>query len=301
MRTKAILCAAVVCSLVAAGCSKSEKKPGEDKLAKPPTGGGGPSEARAVAWGGAVKGLQAGLEIRGRRFEEGAPIEVTIHARNTGEMGLKLFDGGRDSRWRIVFIAKDFATARRAGRFNTWARESRRASYLDLAKSAEKVAVRCSIAGAEWQFADARADDYEAVKRTSTATLPPGRYMVAAVYENIAVERPWPEGTWLGTVTSSAVEIEIAPKGGAGTAPARGAPAAGLGPISDEERARLVKGAEAVCKLADAPTAGRRVTVVGDGKEATVTFHLPERMRGGDFVIKIDRTTGDVIDVKLWR
>ncbi|MHC4502478.1 MAG: hypothetical protein ACYTFI_04160 [Planctomycetota bacterium] len=455
MKAKAILCAAVVYSLVAAGCSKSEKKPGGDKPAKPPTGGGGPSEARAVAWGEAVKGLQAGLAVKEVARGPNPRAVLSLHVRNRGQRPVRILSlparrfywalgpdplevtvDGRRPRY-LISIETDIPLPERTDFIDLapgetsstdlqflphqWGMDGR--SPIKLPFEAEVVFV-FEWGNGEWEC---RPDDPAAKSpvritglwignaRSGAARVAFGRgpSRSAAVAWGEAVNglqigitrrdgpRPvaldgkarlglhvrnvgaktfrfpeltvlsrmaykLPEATVGGKVRSPRVQAKPAPmtvdqyvdlapgeadsagyvfspytegldageraavafvvrssyfsrardpvrkeyrkieavwqgKARSGTVEIEIAPVSALGPVSHEERARLVKGAEAACKLAKAPTAGRRATVVGDGKEATVTFHLPEGMLGGDFVIKIDRTTGDVIDVKLWR
>ncbi len=172
-----------------------------------------------IAWGEAANGLQAGLVVK-HQAGFGAPFGVEIHVRNVGDKALRLYDAGYDSSWRVVFASKGGGMPRRAGRFNIWARQSRAPSYVDLRKGAKKVAVRCTFAGSEWLFADARATGYEAIRRTSINVLPSGIYTVAASYGNTD-ERPWSKGCWIGKVTTGPAEIEITAKGAAGPAPAK--------------------------------------------------------------------------------
>ncbi len=72
-------------------------------------------------------------------------------------------------------------------------------------------------------------------------------------------------------------------------------------PADAPEAVRLVQIAKEGCARLNAPVEGRRVTITADEERAIVIFHLPEKMRGGDFIIQIDRHSGKVLDKKIWR
>ena len=71
--------------------------------------------------------------------------------------------------------------------------------------------------------------------------------------------------------------------------------------MTEIERKRFTDIAQAECKRLDVPVAGRSITVTATTATATVVFSSPPNSLAGDFVIKIDRATGKVIDAKIWR
>jgi hypothetical protein len=71
--------------------------------------------------------------------------------------------------------------------------------------------------------------------------------------------------------------------------------------LDDRERARLLEIARAALDLARAPHKDRDVTISADGSVATVTFHPSPNMLAGEFVVKINRDSGRVVDLKLGR
>ena len=74
------------------------------------------------------------------------------------------------------------------------------------------------------------------------------------------------------------------------------------GTLDNAEQAKLIQAAKAECTRLNVPTDNREVTVTAEGEQATVTFHLPTELGlGGDFIVKINRKTGEITDVKIWR
>lgn len=67
------------------------------------------------------------------------------------------------------------------------------------------------------------------------------------------------------------------------------------------ENSRMLDIAIAECNRLNVPVGERASTILASGDEATVTFHAPEGVRAGDFVIKINRKTGKIIEAKIWR
>ena len=216
MKAKAVLWTAVLGSLLAAGCS-GRKWTGEGEATKPLPGAAGPGESSAVAWGEAVNSLQAGLEIKGRRFETGAPIDVTVRFRNVGDKALRLFEGDRAESWRVVFTPAGSGAPPRAAWFRPWGKVSRIVSELELAE--DEAIVRHRIRGRGWCFPEAKLGWTILGKDVETAlnALSPGRYGVTSVYRGYQW-RTGNRGWWVGTVTTGPVEIEITAKGAAAAA-----------------------------------------------------------------------------------
>ena len=67
------------------------------------------------------------------------------------------------------------------------------------------------------------------------------------------------------------------------------------------ENARLIRIAQAECERLRLPIQDRTVTVGLGAYVGIVTFHPPRGKLAGQFIIRIDRKSGDVIDVKIWR
>ncbi len=163
----------------------------------------------AVAWGKAANGLQAGLEIKGRRFEAGEPIDVAFHLRNVGEKWLRLLDVDTASSWRVVFIPEGGGTPTRAFKLvNT----RRRMVITPFAPGKEKVAVREQIGSAGWQFAPPEAAGLGWRKAAWSKTIRPGRYTLTVSYGLTEHIRKYNVRAWPGIVTTAPVEIEITEK-----------------------------------------------------------------------------------------
>ncbi len=68
-----------------------------------------------------------------------------------------------------------------------------------------------------------------------------------------------------------------------------------------EERSQFVKSAQAELERLRVPWEGRRATVSIDGDEVTVVFPPPRDVIGGRFIVKMERDTKKILDVKIWR
>ena len=69
----------------------------------------------------------------------------------------------------------------------------------------------------------------------------------------------------------------------------------------ERENARLIQIAKAECERLRLPIQDRTVTVGLEAYVGIVTFHPPRGRLAGQFIFRIDRKSGDVIDVKIWR
>lgn len=252
MKAEAVLCAAVWCMFLAAGCRGPGRKPGRAGPAGPAgraERGGTSADTRvsesagarrksapeaAVAWGEAVKGVRYGLSCDRRSFESGGPISLTVHVENMGDTPVAMPDPAQPSYsflWRLIFtpsdggvpfIAQDHAHVRREFRETSLAAGETKTGRIEIdpALLPDTLHIRQGKSGG------------------FVRELPPGRYRAAA-------EEPG------GKVTTGAVEIEIAAnREAAGRTPSTNSSGAGM----------------------NAKTL--RLTISADAKELTTT-HLP--------------------------
>jgi len=70
---------------------------------------------------------------------------------------------------------------------------------------------------------------------------------------------------------------------------------------TSNERVEMAKAAHAELARMNISSDGREAVVTLAADAATVTFPCPPEMLGGDFIIKLDRKTAKVLDVKIWR
>ena len=71
--------------------------------------------------------------------------------------------------------------------------------------------------------------------------------------------------------------------------------------LASSERSQFIRSAKAELGRLDVLWEGREPTVSLDGDEVTVTFPSPKGTLGGDFIIKMERETKRVLDVRIWR
>ncbi len=71
--------------------------------------------------------------------------------------------------------------------------------------------------------------------------------------------------------------------------------------LAPSERTRCIGSAQEELVRLRVPWEGRVPTVSLDGNVVTVTFPPPKGMRGGRFIIKMERETKKILDVKIWR
>ena len=69
--------------------------------------------------------------------------------------------------------------------------------------------------------------------------------------------------------------------------------------LTNTEKTEFVTIAEAA--LLGHAFASRKPSLVVENNVITVTYPPPKNAFGGDFIVKIDRTTKKVIDLKIWR
>ncbi len=172
-----------------------------------------------IAWGKAANGLQVGLEVGERSFDTGSAIGVAMHARNVGDKDLRLYDIDFELAWDVVFTPGDGRKPRPALNIDRFAPVVWIRNIVRLAPTMSMVVMRCEIGGEGWKFpTDARAfEDFERAK-ASPDSLPPGEYAVIASYEGPAENLGEPPPRYRrGKVTTGAVKIVIAAKGGLGS------------------------------------------------------------------------------------
>jgi hypothetical protein len=68
-----------------------------------------------------------------------------------------------------------------------------------------------------------------------------------------------------------------------------------------EEKAKLIEIGKQACLESHVPASYRSAIVTESNGTAIVTFKSQPNERAGDFIIRIDRTTGRVLDKKFWR
>jgi hypothetical protein len=61
--------------------------------------------------------------------------------------------------------------------------------------------------------------------------------------------------------------------------------------VDTAEGGALIRIAAAELARRNVPVGERRVSVTADDDRAAVTFHLPDGMRGGDFIVRVDGKT----------
>jgi len=143
------------------------------------------------------------------RFREGNRLFFELHFHKP-EKPLKLFAAGSAHAWRLVFAPKDGGAPRVAVYTPPFPIPEGEHLVLEDAPVTRGVTMDINM---HWEFRDARDDVANDERITPAKILPPGRYTVTATYEHPA-GHPQDEVCpyWHGTVTSSAVEIEIVPK-----------------------------------------------------------------------------------------
>jgi hypothetical protein len=186
------IAAAALFALAAAGCGGGEARPKatlkpkatvQPKVTKVPTVKPKATPAATnIAWGEAVDGLQAGLEMKQRAIALGGPISFIVHVRNLGAKPVTLGDGQAPEKWHSVFTPLGGGTAYESA----WIPNpgDRRLMPLTVAPGAEeRVALEIS------------APKFVGIKKQGVfSCLPPGRYALTSSYT---------------PVTTGSVEIEI--------------------------------------------------------------------------------------------
>lgn len=71
--------------------------------------------------------------------------------------------------------------------------------------------------------------------------------------------------------------------------------------VTDSEKTKLLQIAAAECDRMGAPVQERPFTLTATEGLATVVYSPSPGTRAGDFVVKIDRATGKILDTKIWR
>jgi hypothetical protein len=169
-----------------------------------PSGAATPAGAASmpVAWGEAVNGLQAGLEIRKRKLGSSEPIEWVIHVKSTGKNPVTLCDGAFSHTWTVAFSS--------AGTDAEWRPEwrySMERSSVDLTVAAGQTKRLGPISTRNGLFPFEFCDVRE--RAPARKTLDFGVYSVTASYVYNAPEM---KRYWHGTVQTGPVEIEITAK-----------------------------------------------------------------------------------------
>ncbi len=168
-------------------------------------------DARKIAWGKVVNGLQAGLSVKQARLIATETTAFTVHARSVDERVIVLAAVDGDS-WRLDFKSEDGGTTYRL---------SRPAAHAPTAKVPVVPDSRMAPgAVVKWVIPVGRERGGISLFRVlekdvpPLKALPPGKYTVTASYgvEPRAVVRHW-----TGRITTGAVKIEVvAPTGAAG-------------------------------------------------------------------------------------
>lgn len=71
--------------------------------------------------------------------------------------------------------------------------------------------------------------------------------------------------------------------------------------LAPSERSEFIRSAQAELERLRVPWEGRKPAVVLNGDEVTVTFPPPKGALAGSFIIKMERDTKRILDVKIWR
>ena len=67
------------------------------------------------------------------------------------------------------------------------------------------------------------------------------------------------------------------------------------------DRSQYVEAAQVLLERHRLSWEGREPVVVCNGDEVTVTFPPPKGARAGEFIIRMERETKKILDVKIWR
>ncbi len=70
---------------------------------------------------------------------------------------------------------------------------------------------------------------------------------------------------------------------------------------ASSERSQFIRAAQALLERHRLSWEGREPVVVLNGDEVTVTFPPPKGVLAGEFIIKMERDTKRILDVKIWR
>jgi hypothetical protein len=194
-----------------------------------------PEAAGDVSWGQAVNGLQAGLSLKQTKFDVGKTMKFDVRLKNVGATELLLAEPNDSLRgkYKVIFLPRNDKELPRVARY-TGPLPPDRALRLQLLPGREE-RYSFEVAGDSqtgWAFEDARSLLYDlgvwkgekSLYRLASPVkaLPVGAYTMRIFYSN--ADNPVGK-TWVGTVSTGPVEIEIVEPGSA-KIPAPPAPSA---------------------------------------------------------------------------
>jgi RNA polymerase sigma factor (sigma-70 family) len=261
----------------------------EQKISKPAMA---TNDTVTIAWGEAVKGLQACLEVKQTTIKPGDDITLTMSLRNVRPAGgdpITVWDNKYSNGYRADFY--------RVVTPDGQSRVLRRPEQLDWRKN---IPTPISIqSGKSWTLAGFANDvNVKSLKSLGLDTTQSGIYTITGYYEAEGGQRAFGETEtnylfWGGKIATPPVEVKVGDGGGTGnTGKANGAP--------DEAAARrlMLKWIKDNNREADwgvPPITVEEIQVRPDPNLPNLWQAYVVFKKGGSFAISIEKTTGRIL------